>query len=821
MSSCSVTAGCTGSFASDGYCDTCGSKAPAQSAAPVAATPAPAQPAGVPVAAGSACTQAGCGGAIESDGYCNTCGIAAAQPAAHAAHAHGAAPIGASTPLASAASIAAPTAPGTSSQRTGPTSTRRTASTRRTGIARERLGMGLVTVPPTPEGDPAAALMSAEKIQSVLGVVPEEKRVCTNCGNEVGRSSGEREGRVQGFCGNCRTPFDFTTNAPSLKSGDLVAGQYEILGPLAHGGMGWIYLGKDKAVSDRWVVLKGLLNRDDVDAVASAVAERQFLARIEHGSIVNIYNFVTHAGAGYIVMEYVGGESLNAKLKDRRQANGGVPDPLPVTDAIAYVLGILPAMGYLHDLGLVYNDLKPANIMGVGDGVKLIDVGGVMQIDDHDAAIFGTRGFQAPEIATMGPSISSDLFTVGRTLAVMILDFVFHKGAHEHTLPSADSAPIFAKWESLHRFMLKATAHHPDDRFQDADEMALQLAGVLREIVAVTQRSPRPVPSELFEGDRLATLLIDADDNELVDTPDWNVLPHPKVDPADPAAAFLIGIEDVEPARAIELISDGQKGGSVPESREIRLRVIRAMLEGGGAGTGHVAASLDRIEATDPWDWRINWYRGLLKLENDDPHGAAELFSKVWTEIPGEVAPKVAVAIAAERAGEYGRAATLYELAASVDSTYVSAPFGLARCRAAQGDRAGAVAAYRQVPPSSAAFSGAQVESARTLAGARSNDAPSSAELEAAAQTIDQLQIDAAERSRLAAEVLERALAAMGTGALAPDASKKLFGGGLTETDLRSKLESVYRDQARMAPTDQERISLVDKANLVRPRSLV
>ena len=61
----------------------------------------------------------------------------------------------------------------------------------------------------------------------------------------------------------------------------------------------------------------------------------------------------------------------------------------------------------------------------------------------------------------------------------------------------------------------------------------------------------------------------------------------------------------------------------------------------------------------------------------------------------------------------------------------------------------------------------------------------------------------------------------MGTGALAPDASKKLFGGGLTETDLRSKLESVYRDQARMAPTDQERISLVDKANLVRPRSLV
>ncbi len=827
MSSCSLTAGCTGSYASDGYCDTCGAKAPSSAAAPaVAAAPSNAQtvapaarvsaPSVAPVAAGTACSQAGCGGTVEADGYCNTCGLAGHGPMSTASSGSAGA-----ASAASAASLAAPTAPGTSSRRTNPTSTRRTASTRRTGIARERLGLGLVTVPPTPEGDPAAALMSAEKIQSVLGVVPEEKRVCTTCGNEVGRSSDNRSGRVQGFCGNCRTPFDFTTNAPSLAAGDLVAGQYEILGPLAHGGMGWIYLGKDKAVSDRWVVLKGLLNSDDEDAAASAVAERQFLARIEHGSIVNIYNFVTHAGAGYIVMEYVGGESLNSKLKDRRKANGGVPNPLPVTDAIAYILGILPALGYLHESGLVYNDLKPANVMSVGDGVKLIDVGGVMQIDDDDAAIFGTRGFQAPEIATMGPSVSSDIFTVGRTLAVMILDFVFHKGTFEHTLPGPAEVPLFAEWESLYRFLLKATAHHPDDRFQDADETAAQLTGVLREIVAVTQRSPRPVPSELFEGDQLATLLIDAEDNSLVDTPDWRVLPHPKVDPADPAASFLLGIEDVEPARALEVISAGLKDGSLPDTREVRLRTVQALLQGGGAGSGHITSTLDSIEAADPWDWRINWYRGLLKLENDDPTGAAEALSNVWTEIPGEVAPKVAVAIAAERAGEYGRAASLYELAASVDSTFVSAPFGLARCRAAEGDRAGAVAAYRRVPPSSAAFAGAQVESARTLAGVRSSDAPSSSELEAAAQTIDQLQIDAAERSRLAAEVLERALAAMGTGALAPDASKKLFGGGLTELDLRAKLEAVYRDQARMAPTDAERFELVDKANLVRPRSLV
>jgi len=207
--------------------------------------------------------------------------------------------------------------------------------------------------------------MSDDKIAKVLGEKPEDERFCSACGQPVGRGNNGDPGRVQGFCGNCRTRFDFITNTPKLGAGEVVGGQYRILGPIAHGGMGWIYLGQDTAVSNRWVVLKGLLNEDDEDAVASAVAERQFLARIEHGSIVNIYNFVTWEGAGYIVMEYVGGESLNSKLKDRRKANGGKPNPLPIPEAIAYMLGVLPALGYLHDLGLVYNDLKPANMMPV------------------------------------------------------------------------------------------------------------------------------------------------------------------------------------------------------------------------------------------------------------------------------------------------------------------------------------------------------------------------------------------------------------------------------------------------------------------------
>jgi len=72
----------------------------------------------------------------------------------------------------------------------------------------------------------------------------------------------------------------------------VVGGQYEVVGCLAHGGLGWIYLARDRNVSGRWVVLKGLLNSGDPDAYAAAISERQFLAEVEHPLIVEIYNFV-------------------------------------------------------------------------------------------------------------------------------------------------------------------------------------------------------------------------------------------------------------------------------------------------------------------------------------------------------------------------------------------------------------------------------------------------------------------------------------------------------------------------------------------------
>ena len=98
--------------------------------------------------------------------------------------------------------------------------------------------------------------------------VPEDRRFCPLV-RHAGRAAPGRAGRAapRASARSAARPFSF---APKLKAGDLVAGQYEVAGCLAHGGLGWIYLARDKNVSDRWVVLKGLLNSGDPDAYAAA-----------------------------------------------------------------------------------------------------------------------------------------------------------------------------------------------------------------------------------------------------------------------------------------------------------------------------------------------------------------------------------------------------------------------------------------------------------------------------------------------------------------------------------------------------------------------
>jgi serine/threonine-protein kinase PknG len=600
---------------------------------------------------------------------------------------------------------------------------------------------------------------------------------------------------TEGFCRNCGTRFSFS---PKLEPGDLVAGQYEVLGCLAFGGLGWIYLARDHNVSDRWVVLKGLLNTGDDDAMVAALAERRFLAEVEHPNIVKILNFVQHESSGYIVMEYVGGTSLKTILTERRAANGGTPDPVPVAQAVAYMLEILPALGHLHRTGLLFCDYKLDNVIQTQSSLKLIDLGGVYRIGDSSSPIYGTVGYQAPEIAQEGPTVASDLYTVARTLAVLCFDFTGYQGALRFALPPQDTVDVLRRHDSLYRFLLKGTASDPDDRFQSADEMADQLFGIMREIVAAQDGTTVPAPSARFTGELRGP----------TGRPDWRGLPALRVAADDPAAGFLATLPATDPADAVAALR------AAPDPTvEVELRLARALLD-----AGDPAGALERcaqIEAADPWEWRAQWTRGVILLAQERPAAAIPCFDAVYRAVPGELAPKLALGVAAESGHQPDVAGRWYEIVARTDPGLTSAFFGLARSRAASGDRAGALAAYAAVPASSSGHTDAQLARIGTLL----VGAPTLAELQEAGAALDALTLDPETRARLAVGILAAALPLVASSWTPPDTALTLLGVPLAEEALRREMERMYRLLAHRSDDRDERIRLVDAANAIRPRT--
>ncbi|HEV7648298.1 MAG TPA: tetratricopeptide repeat protein [Actinophytocola sp.] len=691
---------------------------------------------------------------------------------------------------------------------------------RRTGSrasGRGRLGAGLVEVPVVPVKDPASAVLQDP-------AVSENKRFCSSCGAAVGRGMNLAPGPTEGECATCGTPFNFR---PRLGRGDLVGGQYEVLGCLAYGGLGWIYLAKDHNVSDRWVVLKGMIDTGDTTSMAAAVAERRFLAEVEHPNVVRIYNFVQHPDpttgtlAGYIVMEFVGGQSLR-QLALAHHRETGRAEPLPIGQVIAYGLEILPAIGYLHSIGMLYCDLKPDNVIQSGEQLKLIDLGAVRQTDDYESPLFFTLGYSAPELASEGASVASDVYTVGRTLTVLSIEFAGYTTRHKYSLPGPEEEPLFALFGSYFRVLKRATHADPVLRFTSAEEMADQLTGVLREVMALGTGRPRPGTSGVFaiETRTFGAGMVVGERGSLP-SPDplevAAILPLPMVDTGDHAASTLASITATEPAELVAALASAPQ-----DSIEVRLRMVRARLEEGDQRAAAAELEAARRLVTDPADWRPDWYEGLIAMAARRPADATAAFEKVYDAVPGEIAPKLALGIGNEYTGDYFRAARYYELVWRTDHSWVSAAFGLARMYLVQGGRTSAIEVLEGVPDSSSHHVAAQVAAIKIKTD--SSVPVGEHDLHDAARRLERLALDAERRTTLSAEVLEAAYGWVRAGRPEPAAAgsdtRSVLGCRLVERELRFGLERCYRALARLAGTPEQRHALVDKANSIRPRTI-
>jgi serine/threonine-protein kinase PknG len=769
------------------------------------------------------CQQPGCAGHYLADGYCDECGHkapATAGPVTGGSATAGPATFGGST--VSGATITAATVGGTGTGRTGGlTRTTRTAG-------RGRLGANLVVVPPVPLRDPATAVLKDPK-------VPESQRFCGKCGEPVGRGRPGTPGRVEGFCPHDRTPFNFR---PRLSPGDLVDDRYEILGALAHGGLGWIYLARDRNLRDsgaeRWVVLKGLINTGDPDAMAAAMAERRFLVEVDHPNIVKIYDFAQHpdpdtgAMVGYIVMEYVGGRSLK-DLALSRTGPGGKRVPLPLDQVLAYGIEVLPALGYLHSRGYLYCDLKPDNLIHAEEQLKLIDMGAVRRMDDHISALWGTPGYQAPEVPDRGASVASDIYTVGRTMAVLSFDFTGFASKYAASLPQPATVPLFAEQESYYRLLQRATDTNPDRRFPSAGEMAEQCVGVLREILSVADRQPRPDTSSLFTPERSA-FGTGAAESTLDGPSVAAALPLTLVDPSDPAAGYLATIGGGDPAATIATLR-----AAPPATAEVRYRLVRALVE-----IGDTAAAWDELAALGSLDsaadWRRDWHAGLVALHAGRMDQARKSFDRVYSALPGEPAAQLALGAACELMGDRDGAGRRYWRVWRVDHGFVSAAFGLARMLLAGGDRAAALEVLDEVPDSSSHYVEAQIAAVRAGLD-RGPGVPTEADLVGASTRLQRLRLDQEHRASLAVELLHIALDWLDSAGPAspspagrpvaktvpvPRVSPAVFlGYPLSERDVRLGLERAYRQLATLEHDALARYALVDAANMIRPRTVV
>ena len=674
-----------------------------------------------------------------------------------------------------------------------------------------RLGGGLVEIPRVPEIDPLAALM-------VNPVVAESKRFCWNCSRPVGRATGDHPGESEGCCPHCGRAFSFL---PQLNPGDMVADQYEIKGCIAHGGLGWVYLAVDHNVNERPVVLKGLVHSGDAEAQAIAMAERQFLAEVVHPSIVKIYNFVEHSDShgepvGYIVMEYVGGQSL-------KQPKG---EKLPVAEAIAYMLEILPALGYLHSIGLCYNDLKPENIMLTEEQLKLLDLGAVSPINSF-GYLYGTPGYQAPEIVRTGPTVATDIYTVGRTLAALTLNLRTRDGRYVDGLPPDD--PVLSRYDSFARLLRRAIDPDPKRRFASAEEMSSQLLGVLREVVAADTGIPRPGLSTVFTRTRSTfgvELLVAHTDvyldglvhAEKLTAPEIvTALPVPLVDPTDVAATVLSAtvlsqpVQTLDSLRAARHGSLDSEGVDLSDSVELPLMEARALLDLGDVAKA--SQKLDDLAERVGWRWRLVWFKAVSQLLTGNYDSATKHFTEVLDIFPGELAPKLALAATAELAGTSDER-PFYETVWHTDNNIISAGFGLARAQSVEGEREGAVTTLDEVPVGSRHFTTARLTSAVTLLSGRSAHELSEEQIRDAARRVEALPDTEPRVLQIRALVLGTAMDWIADNRADPS---PILGFPFTDHGLRLGVEASLRSLARVATSQAHRYALVDLANEVRP----
>ncbi len=301
-------------------------------------------------------------------------------------------------------------------------------------------------------------------------------------------------GASSSFTGNnAGTGGRRATNKPLEPAFELNA-RYEIVRRIGGGGMGAVYLAKDRHLGDAPRAVKEMIEShiDDAQhakAIGDFRRESLLLTSLEHSSIPTIYDYFYEEAAGrfYLVMKYISGGDFASRL---RNAPGGRIDEKTVTEWSVQVADVLD---YLHNRRpqIIYRDLKPANLMIDGNSgrVMIIDFGIARWVNKEEKGVtaVGTMGYAPPELFSGNVEARSDLYSLGATMFHLLtgsdpqdnplLIFDFTKNPRPRQINPAISA-------EMERILMRAVEYKPEKRFRSAAEMRDALAAHLERVQA-------------------------------------------------------------------------------------------------------------------------------------------------------------------------------------------------------------------------------------------------------------------------------------------------------------------------------------------------
>src|SRR5918994_4705769 len=238
---------------------------------------------------------------------------------------------------------------------------------------------------------------------------------------------------------------------------EALAPDYTVERPIASGGMGTVFLGRDERLL-RPVAIKTL--REELAtavAIERFIHEAQHLAGLNHPNIVGVHDAGEKDGLVYYIMDYVGGETLDARI-----ARG----PLSPTETVSIGREILAALELAHQKGVVHRDIKPSNIFLVGGRAMLADFGIAHSFHLSSTALtqpgqlVGTVQYMAPE-QLRGEAVTTrtDLYAVGLVL------FEACTGRRWPALTALEGADWNGVPFRLQRALRKALQPDPHDRW--------------------------------------------------------------------------------------------------------------------------------------------------------------------------------------------------------------------------------------------------------------------------------------------------------------------------------------------------------------------